>query len=85
MFKMKIEFKSEFCSSAEERTLLAGKPTFDSIPAYVEINNKTYKVIGRSMGIALPFISLEIEKSDDNLVGYYVKESTRVSEKKSVN
>ena len=81
MFKMKIEKQLNL----DDRTLLAGKPTFDSIPAYVEINNKTYKVIGRSMGIALPFISLEIEKSDDNLVGYYVKESTRVREKKSVN
>lgn len=52
-----------------DRTIIGGKPGFTEIPGQVIIDKKMYKVIGISQGIKLPYMSLELEKTTEKLVG----------------
>ena len=63
MFRMKVEAQFNIA----DRTLLAGRPGFTEIPKMIIIDGNEYKVFGVSQGIKLPFISLEIEKTDKQL------------------
>ena len=65
MFEMEIKGQLNI----SDRTLLSGIPLYDSIPKHISCENKTYNVIGISYGISPPYISLEIEKTKDNLIG----------------
>ena len=66
MFDMKIERQLNI----KDRTLLLGVPKYDAIPKSIEIEGKQYKVIGISHGVRPPFVSLEIEKTSKEVVGY---------------
>lgn len=63
MFRMKINKQMNM----QDRTLISGEPTFDSIPSMIIIDSKEYKVLGVSQGVKLPFVSLEIERAESNL------------------
>jgi|GEM_PF-3245122 len=63
MFRMKVNKQMNM----RDRTLIAGEPTFDSIPSVIIIDSKEYKVLGVSQGIKPPFVSLEIERTESNL------------------
>lgn len=65
MFSMTVEKQMNL----NERTLLLGKPQFDIIPKQIAFKDKIIDVIGISNGVALPFVSLEIEQIKDNIVG----------------
>lgn len=69
MFKMKIEKQ---LNTIADRTLILGIPDYNVIPSEISANNNKYKVIGVTNGIKLPYMSLEIEKTDDILVGISV-------------
>ena len=69
MFNMKIGKQLNI----ENRTLPAGQPQFDIIPNTVEIDKKVYTVLGVSQGIKLPYMSIEIERTEKELVGYDIK------------
>lgn len=66
MFEMIIEKQ---LNSIKDRTLILGIPNNDLIPKYVNIENAFYKVIGISCGVKEPYISIEIEKTNEYLVG----------------
>ena len=70
MFKMKVESQMNL----PDRTLICGIPNVISIPPKVAIEGNKYNVIGISQGVRPPYISLEINKSTDNLVGFYATE-----------
>lgn len=53
----------------KDRTLLLGKPDYNIIPNNVSVDENTFKVIGISCGVKLPYISIEIEKTDLELIG----------------
>lgn len=65
MFSMTVEKQINL----DGRTLLLGKPQFDIIPKQIVFKEKFIDVIGISNGVALPFVSLEIEQITDNIVG----------------
>ena len=65
MFEMKIENQMNIA----DRTLLSGVAKHDSIPEKIEVDGEFFKVIGTSYGVPLPYISIEIEKTNKNLVG----------------
>ena len=65
MFEMKVESQM----IVKDRTLVAGIPNFDTLPDEVTADGKTFKVIGVSRGVKLPYISLEIEKTNIDLEG----------------
>ena len=65
MFKMKIEKQLNI----KDRTLIAGIPEYDVIPSHIEVDGHRFAVIGTSLGIQPPFISLEIERTDIHLEG----------------
>ena len=65
MFKMKIEKQLNI----KDRTLLSGVAEYDAIPDAVSVDGNSYKVIGTSYGVKLPYISLEVEKTDNDLEG----------------
>lgn len=65
MFNMKIEKQLNI----KDRTLLLGVPDFDVVPESIKIDNAVYKVIGISHGVKPPFLSIEIEKTENELVG----------------
>ena len=69
MFKMKIEKQLNI----KDRTLLSGVAEYDTIPDAVSVDGNRYKVIGTSYGVKLPYISLEIEKTDNDLEGKEIK------------
>ena len=52
-----------------DRTLVVGIPTFDKIPKKVLIHGEEFKVIGLSGGVKLPYVSLEIERTESKLTG----------------
>lgn len=52
-----------------DRTLILGVCNFDKIPDIIVCKNQEIKVIGVSHGIKLPYISLEIEKTNLDLIG----------------
>lgn len=68
MFEMKVEKQLNM----KDRTLLVGKPTYDSIPKKIKVNNHVFGVIGVSQGVKIPFISLEIEKTSIALEGKHI-------------
>ena len=67
MFRMKIECQLNI----QDRTLIGGVAEYNVIPKEVKINHKVYKVLGVSYGVKKPKISLEIEKTEDGLQGFY--------------
>lgn len=70
MFEMKIEKQMNI----EDRTLLLGIPEAFVFPDSVCVDDKNYKVIGITMGCPVPFLSLEIEKTNSDLVGKIIRE-----------
>ena len=50
------------------RTLILGKPEFDAVPKAVLLNDEKFSVIDVSHGVRPPFMSLEIEKTELDLV-----------------
>ena len=68
MFKMKIEKQLNL----KDRSLLLGFAEFKTIPEYIIVGNTKYKIIGLSSGVKLPYISVEIERINENLVGKIV-------------
>lgn len=70
MFKMKIREQVNI----QDRTLLAGEGEYDHVPDNVIIDGKKYTVLGLSLGVLPPMISLEIEKTDDKLTGSVISE-----------
>ena len=71
MFSMTVEKQMNL----NERTLLLGKPQFDIIPKQIVFKEKIIDVIGISNGVSLPFLSLEIERIRDNIVGETIKDN----------
>lgn len=69
MFKMKIEKQLNI----QDRTLLSGIAEYDAIPDTISVGGNSYKVIGTSYGVKLPYISLEIEKTGNDLEGKEIK------------
>ena len=65
MFKMKIEKQINI----ENKTLLLGISESVVFPDSVCIDDKNYKVIGVTMSCPPPFLSLEIERTNNNFVG----------------
>lgn len=65
MFTMTIESQINI----SDRTLVCGIPAEYLIPKSIVIEQIKYRVIGISQGIKLPYISLEIEKTDNYLIG----------------
>ncbi len=53
----------------KDRTLLLGVPDYDAIPKVVVVDDRKINVIGTSLGVKAPFLSLEIEKTAVNLIG----------------
>lgn len=65
MFNMKVEKQLNI----KDRTLLLGVPDYDAIPKVVVVDDRKINVIGTSLGVKAPFLSLEIEKTAVNLIG----------------
>lgn len=65
MFRMEIESQLNMA----DRTLIGGIAGFTRLPEFVNIRGKQYHVIGVSGGVKLPYLSLEIEKTSDQLKG----------------
>ena len=65
MLKMKIAIQWNI----KDRTLIGGVGKCDAFPNEVKINGKIYKVLGVPYGVSKPYVSLEIEKTNDNLQG----------------
>ena len=65
MFSMTVEKQINL----NDRTLLLGKPKFDKIPKQIVLKGKIINVLGISNGPVPPFISLEIEQIEDNVIG----------------
>ena len=65
MFNMIVENQMNLI----DRTVVLGKPNFDKIPKKVKFQNRIINVKGISKGVAPPFLSLEIDKIEENLVG----------------
>lgn len=65
MFKMKIEKQLNI----KDRTLLAGIPEYDAIPQKIYVEGLELGVIGTSYGVKPPFVSLEVEKTNIDLIG----------------
>lgn len=65
MFNMKVEQQMNI----NDRTLLLGVPQYDVFPKTIFVDEKEFVVIGSSFGVKLPYLSLEIERTTDNLVG----------------
>ena len=72
MFNMKVESQLNL----HDRTMVCGKPVFDTVPEAVDVDGETFVVIGISHGIKLPFMSLEISKTNEKLVGKNIMQST---------
>ena len=70
MFKMKIREQVNI----QDSTLLAGEGEYDHVADNVIIDGKKYTVLGLSLGVLPPMISLEIEKTDDKLTGSVISE-----------
>lgn len=70
MFNMKVEKQMNI----KDRTLLLGMPEYDALPKVVHSNNERYKVIGASLGVLPPFLSLEIEITPNDLTGKTITE-----------
>lgn len=70
MFNMKVEKQMNI----KDRTLLLGLPKYDALPKVVHSNNERYKVIGVSSGVLPPYLSLEIERTTNNLIGKNITE-----------
>lgn len=70
MFNMQVEQQMNI----KDRTLLLGVPKYDVIPKKIYADGKEFSVIGSSLGVKLPYLSLEIEKTTDNLVGKTLKQ-----------
>ena len=70
MFNMQVEQQMNI----KDRTLLLGVPEYDVIPKSIFVDEKEFVVIGSSLGVKLPYLSLEIEKTNDNLVGKTLKQ-----------
>ena len=49
--------------------MIGGIGEYDIIPELIKIDDKTYRVIGVTPGIMFPKISLEIERTEENLRG----------------
>jgi hypothetical protein len=69
MFEMKIEKQLNI----KDRTLLLGQPNESDIPEVVSVDGHTFKVLGRSLGVQPPFVSLEIEKTNIDFIGKTIK------------
>ena len=65
MFEMKIEKQLNI----KDRTLLLGQAKESVVPEVVSVDGHTFKVLGRSLGVKPPFVSLEIEKANIDLTG----------------
>lgn len=65
MFNMIIEKQMNL----NDRTLILGTPDYKTIPETVMIEKTAHKVIGISAGAKPPYMSLEIEKTEENLIG----------------
>lgn len=65
MFNMKIDKQLNI----QDRTLLLGVPDYDIIPKEILVDGNKYGVIGVSLGVKPPYLSLEIEKTDSKLEG----------------
>ena len=65
MFKMKIEGQYNI----HDRTLICGVPEYDVIPKDMLADDIPIKLIGVSLGTKPPYMSLEIEKTNYDLVG----------------
>lgn len=65
MFRMIVEKQLNI----KDRTLILGIPNNGAIPSNVTCNNVKFGVIGMSYGALPPYVSLEIEKTDTDLVG----------------
>lgn len=68
MFNMKIDQQLNI----KDRTLLLGVPEYDEIPDVIFVEKQRFHVIGVSSGSKLPYLSLEIEKTADDLTGKYL-------------
>ena len=68
MFNMKVVEQKNI----EDRTLLLGIPDYDVIPEEISDDSNKYKVIGLSVGVKAPYVSLEIESTKDELKGKIV-------------
>lgn len=65
MLNMKIEKQLNI----KDRTLLLGKPQTRVVPDSVSVEGNVFKVVGTSLGVTPPYISLEIERTEIDLVG----------------
>ena len=65
MFVMKVEKQMNIM----ERTFLLGVPDFDKIPKTIYVKNFNLTVLGTSYGVKLPYVSLEVELTNIDLVG----------------
>lgn len=63
MFEMKVEKQLNIT----DRTLLLGKTEDVIFPEYISVDGLKFKVLGRSLGVKPPFVSLEIEKTSEDL------------------
>ena len=70
MFNMKVEKQMNI----KDRTLLLGIPESASLPNFVHLDNEKYKVLGASLGVLPPFLSLEIERTTNDLTGKTITE-----------
>ena len=69
MFNMRVEKQMNI----KDRTLLLGVPENDVIPKTISVDDKVFVVIGTSSGVKPPFMSIEIEKTTDNLTGKTIR------------
>lgn len=69
MFNMRVEKQMNI----KDRTLLLGVPENDVIPETISVDDKVFAVIGTSAGVKPPFMSIEIEKTTDNLTGKTIR------------
>ena len=65
MFRMKVEMQMNMA----DRTLLLGIPEYNLIPKVIKTQKGTFLVFGCSVGVKPPYISLEIERTDHDLIG----------------
>ena len=69
MFNMRVEKQMNI----KDRTLLLGVPENDVMPKTISVDDKVFAVIGTSPGVKPPFMSIEIEKTTDDLTGKTVR------------
>ena len=73
MFHMIVEKQVNL----KDRTLILGIPNNDAIPSCITCGSRTFRVIGVSHGVSLPYVSLEIEKTYTKLEGKEIVENTK--------